>query len=154
MNFAMLINADLLCAVQLPENWVQMIIWYSILLVCLLVFAFSMKRKRSGKSNQELQERIDIIENFEADIVKEKAISRKDIYAAIFQLTIIRDYCKQTFESSQFTVYEEAGICLDNALFKLKDVELKKWNNEKIAKLREEISVELDKSGNFLRQAL
>ena len=154
MNFAILNSVSLLSAIQVPENWVQMSIWYSVLLVCLLVFAFSMKRKRSGKSNQELQERIETLEEFEAGIVKEKAISRKELYSAIFQITIIRDYCKQTFESSQFTVYEEAGICLDNALFKIKDVELKKWNNEKTAKIREEISVELDKAGNFLRQAL
>lgn len=141
-------------AIQVPSNWVEMIIWYSILVLCLIAFIFVMKRRKNRKRNVELNDRIEILSKFKSGMMQEKAITRRNLYANIFQLNAIKDYCKQTYETSQFEVYNETASIIESILDGIKHLDLKNWKAEKNIELRTQMSEQSESAISYLQQAL
>lgn len=138
--------------IQMPSNWVDMIIWYGLLVVCLVIFIFSVRRKRGMQRNDILQDRIQSFEEIKASMIGDKALSKRKIYMTIIHLNSIEEYANHTYEESQFVIYNEVALCCKGILEDVKNLNLKKWKEED--SLREEIGKKCDDAINFLKQAL
>lgn len=145
---------DFLLDVVVPNNIVEMAIWYSVLVVCVVLF-FVLRRKKKGKKRTAvLQEKIDAIESFKEQLINEKPMGKKDLFAQLFAIGGISEYCKKTFETSQFIVYDEASKLLDKAQELAKTIDVKKWKTDKTNNDKTEVIEYLDGAVVYLSQAL
>jgi hypothetical protein len=140
--------------IVIPENYIQMIVWYLIAIVCIVIFVIVSKRKKSQTRGDVLQEKIDIVKDLRIKILGNKPMSNKQLYTFVFQMNAIRDFCKETFTISQFVVYDEAYKRTDFIFDNLKHISKKNWKNEEILKLRTKISQKCEEVEKFLTEAL
>lgn len=145
---------NFLLDIIVPNNYIQMIIWYTLLVVCTVLYIVFRIKKKGKKRSTLLQEKIDVIEDFKEQMMRDNAPSKKDLYSALFTLNSISDYCKETFESSQFMVYDETSKQLDKAMDLVKKIDVKKWKEDECNKEKTLIVECLDSAIVYLSQAL
>ena len=145
---------NFLLEIIVPDNIWQMVAWYSALVVVTILY-FVFRHKKKGKKRVTLlQEKIKAIEEFKEQLVSEKAMGKKDLYTQMFSLGAVSEFCKQTFETSQFVVYDEASKCLDKAQDLAKTIEVKKWKDDATNHTKTTIVEYLDTAVSYLSQAL
>ena len=145
---------NFLLDIVMPDNIWQMVVWYLLLVVCTILYLVERHKKRSKKRNELLQEKINAIEEIKEQMMRDKSPNKKDLYSATFTLASIAEYCKQTFEVSQFVVYDEAGKNLDKAVDLVKKLYVKKWKDDKTNHYKTLIVELLDNAVQYLSQAL
>lgn len=145
---------NFLLDIVMPDNIWQMVVWYLLLVVCTILYLVVIHKKRSKKRNELLQEKINAIEEIKEQMMRDKSPNKKDLYSATFTLASISEYCKQTFEVSQFVVYDEAGKNLDKAGDLVKKLDVKKWKDDKTNHDKTLIVELLDNAVQYLSQAL
>ena len=145
---------NFLLDVVVPDNIWQMVIWYSLLIVLVVLYVIFRKKRKGQKRASLLQEKINTIEDFKAQLMNNKAMGKKDLYSQMFSIGAVSEYCKQTFETSQFVVYDEASKNLDKAQDLAKSLDLKKWNDDKTNNDKTTIVEYLENAINNLNQAL
>ncbi len=145
---------NFLLDIVMPDNIWQMVVWYLLLVVCTILYLVVRHKKRSKKRNELLQEKINAIEEIKEQMMRDKSPNKKDLYSATFTLASIAEYCKQTFEVSQFVVYDEAGKNLDKAGDLVKKLDVKKWKDDKTNHDKTLIVELLDNAVQYLSQAL
>ena len=140
--------------ILVPDNIWQMLVWYSLLVACVIITIVVQSKKRKSKRTTVLQGKIDALEEFALQIGHEKPMKKKELYAGLFTLNAIEDFCKQTFEESQFIVYDEAGKLLTSAMTDVRNLDLKKWKEDEQLNERNQIVEKCEKAIEYLSQAL
>ena len=149
-----IISNAFLCEIVIPDNWVQMIVWYSILVICLVFYIISTKKKRDSSRDTNVKGYIERINEVKACIESDKVPSRKVVYNLVFQLNLLIDNLKETYENSSFVVYSEALDKVKEILKCFKELDRKKWKEEETVKLKDEIRENCDIAISVLEQAL
>ena len=145
---------DFLLDIYVPDNIFQMVAWYTLLVACVVLFIVFKHKKRGKKRTIQLQEKINAIEEYKAQLMNEKAMTKKDLFAQMLSIGAISSYCKQTFETSQFVVYDEASKLLDSAQSISKNIDVKKWKEDETNHNKTLIIENLDGAIMYLSQAL